>query len=302
MRQYAVFVDAGYLCKAGGALIAGTPVNRRNVQLNITPLIERIIETSKGLANERPLLRVYWYDGCPNGTRKSAEHSIIERQNDVKLRLGTINKEGQQKGVDTALVLDLVELAQNRAISDAIILGGDEDLHGGVIKAQALGVRVHILGVDGDGANQSSSMLAEADRTAMWKREDLEGLIAVTQEDQPAQAPYIEPETIDPNLAAAALESAQRANLRDVLMYWKVYDRGLPGDIDGRLLAGARHLLGRNLDTGEKRTLRELHTQAIKKRIEDEGFALNDDDLPFDAPVPALNAPSHDLNEDRTDA
>lgn len=297
MRQFAVFVDAGYLCKAGGALVAGCPVNRRNVELKITPLMEQIISTARELSSDRPLLRIYWYDGCPNGTRKSAEHSVIEHQPDVKLRLGTINKEGQQKGVDTALVLDLVELAQNRAISDAVILGGDEDLHGGVLKAQALGVRVHILGVNGgEHANQSYSMLAEADRTATWNLDTVKAFITVKPEEYATlEAPISsEPDIIDPALIKAAIDGAQRANLRDVLMYWKVYDRGLPGDIDGRLLASARQLLGRNLDGQEKRTLRDLHTEEIKKRVLGEGFVLDGtDDTPpsieAEAPQPSVD-------------
>jgi uncharacterized LabA/DUF88 family protein len=47
---------------------------------------------------------------------------------DVKIRLGYINGAGQQKGVDSLIVTDLIELARNQAISDAYLVSGDGDL------------------------------------------------------------------------------------------------------------------------------------------------------------------------------
>ena len=67
----------------------------------------------------------------------------------MKLRLGQLNSEGQQKGVDSLIVTDLIELARNKAISDAVVLTGDEDIRVGVQIAQSLGVRVHLLGIGG---------------------------------------------------------------------------------------------------------------------------------------------------------
>lgn len=270
MHQYAVFVDAGYLCMAGGALVAGTAVNRRNVQLQIPELLQELIRQAGAMCGADRLLRIYWYDGCPGGTRKSAEHNVLENQPDVKLRLGTINQEGRQKGVDTMLVLDLVDLAQNRAISDAIILGGDEDLRHGIVRAQAMGVRVHLLGVDGPTPNQSSEMRAEADRVAMWEAGRVKGFIQVDHEPQPSPESDTELEAVDPLLEEVAEEAAQRANLRDVMLYRSVHQRGLPSDIDGRLLASARTKINRNLSWDEKRTLRALHTKALEARIQDE--------------------------------
>jgi len=281
MQQTAIFVDAGYLCMAGGTLVAQNPVNRRRVQLEIKPLLEALIKQAEAFSNGKPLLRIYWYDGCPGGTRKTAEHSLIEKQPDVKLRMGTINREGRQKGVDTMLVLDLVELAQNRAISDAVIVGGDEDLRGGIVRAQALGVRVHLLGIEGVGVsnsdptllpNQSPDMISEADRVHTWTLEDIAGCITVAPETATETTPLAaEPEYIHPGIIQAAEESARQANLRDVILYWDAFNnRGLPADIDGRLLASARGILGHNLSTEEKRALRAHHTQALIRRIQDE--------------------------------
>ncbi len=52
------------------------------------------------------------------------EQQSIADADDVKLRLGIISPSGQQKGVDSLIVTDLVELARNHAISDADVLSG----------------------------------------------------------------------------------------------------------------------------------------------------------------------------------
>jgi hypothetical protein len=72
------------------------------------------------------LLRIYWYDGSASG-RLSLDQSALASADDVKLRLGQINSVGQQKGVDSLIVTDLIELARNGAMSDALLLSGDED-------------------------------------------------------------------------------------------------------------------------------------------------------------------------------
>ena len=83
--------------------------------------------------------------------RPSQEQLDLAHSDDVKLRLGFINEYGQQKGVDSLIVTDLVELARNHAISDAVILSGDEDIRIGVQIAQSFGVRAHLTG-SGPGA------------------------------------------------------------------------------------------------------------------------------------------------------
>jgi hypothetical protein len=269
-KQTAVFVDAGYLCMAAGQAAASQAVQRRHVRLHLQEAMEHIRAASEELSNGAPLLRIYWYDGCPGGNRKTAEHEDIARWPDVKLRLGTINREGKQKGVDTKLVLDLVELATNRAISDAIILGGDEDLREGVLRAQALGVRVHVVGISCENNNQSQDLLAEADRTLLWTAEEAKKLVEIVPEtnDTRHDVRYETTETpIDPALIKAADEAAAKANLDDINRYWKLHDNGLPADVDGRLLATARGYLGRSLNDTERKQLRAYHLTLIKKRF-----------------------------------
>jgi uncharacterized LabA/DUF88 family protein len=74
-----------------------------------------------------------------------------------------VNDRGQQEGVDSLLVADLVALARNRAMTDALLLTGDEDILPGVRQAQEFGVRVHLLGIAPARENQSALLVQEAD-------------------------------------------------------------------------------------------------------------------------------------------
>ncbi len=112
---------------------------------------------------ESEVLRTYWYDGARNGS-PTPSHLAIGSQQRVKLRLGRINGAGQQKGVDTLIVRDLMVLSQERSITHAFVLSGDEDLREGVAYAQDRGVIVGLLGIRGkNGTSQSAELLREAD-------------------------------------------------------------------------------------------------------------------------------------------
>lgn len=80
------------------------------------------------------------------------------------MRLGRINSAGQQKGVDTLMVRDLMVLSQERSIQRAVVLSGDEDLREGIEYAQDRGVRVAVVGIDtGGDLSQSPELVREAD-------------------------------------------------------------------------------------------------------------------------------------------
>jgi uncharacterized LabA/DUF88 family protein len=54
-----------------------------------------------------------------------------------KVRLGFVNRAGEQKGVDSLIVTDMISPARNRAMADAVLRSGDEDLRVGVIQSWA---------------------------------------------------------------------------------------------------------------------------------------------------------------------
>lgn len=178
MTRVAVFVDAGYLYAAGSASILGTGATRREMtDLNQSEAIAALRATAAEKSNNAQLLRIYWYDGVlPQGP--SCEQRRIADADDVKLRLGIVTPYGQ-KGVDSLIVTDLVELARNRAVSDAVLLSGDEDVRIGVQIAQSFGVRVHLVGIEPRHNNQSRALMQESDTATEWSKSTIERMMTL---------------------------------------------------------------------------------------------------------------------------
>jgi uncharacterized LabA/DUF88 family protein len=159
---HAIFVDAGYLYAAAGRLVAGTE-DRRAFVLDAEGLIDALIDRARTIFADSRLLRVYWYDGARRRIHTAEQQAIAELP-DVKVRLGNLNANNQQKGVDSLIRSDLESLARHRAISDAALLGGDEDLVSAVEAAQGYGARVHLWGIEApEGRNQAEPLLWEVD-------------------------------------------------------------------------------------------------------------------------------------------
>lgn len=159
---HAIFVDAGYLYAAAGRLVAGTE-DRRSFELDTEGLIDALIDKARTIFADSRLLRVYWYDGARRRIHTTEQQGIAELP-DVKVRLGNLNANNQQKGVDSLIRTDLESLARHRAISDAALIGGDEDLVSAVEAAQGYGARVHLWGIEApEGRNQAEPLLWEVD-------------------------------------------------------------------------------------------------------------------------------------------
>lgn len=136
MDRTAVFVDAGYLFAAGSKLISNEKLPRGELNLNYDAVL-RLLTGLVADITELPLLRVYWYDGTSTGP--TPQQLALAYRPSVKLRLGFVNQQGQQKGVDSLIVTDLINLARNRAMADVLLLTGDEDIRVGVQQAQEFG-------------------------------------------------------------------------------------------------------------------------------------------------------------------
>jgi hypothetical protein len=111
-----------------------------------------LLQLLGNLARERtglPLLRCYWYEATVEG-RRSPEHEALADLPGLKLRLGRI-RPGRREGVDTEIHRDLMTLARNRSLADAIVVSNDEDLAQIITDAQDLGVRVTVVHVAVDG-------------------------------------------------------------------------------------------------------------------------------------------------------
>jgi hypothetical protein len=128
MDRVAVLVDAGYFfAAAGSALVSGSGNQRRDSLIfDEKSAVKELEALAQRVAQNSPLLRIYWYDGASRKTGPTAEHSRLAHCNNIKVRLGFLNFAGQQKGVDSLIVTDLVELARNRAVGDVVLVSGDE--------------------------------------------------------------------------------------------------------------------------------------------------------------------------------
>jgi hypothetical protein len=103
------------------------------------------------------------------------DQRVIAQMPWVKLRLGNLNARGQQKGVDAQIRADMEALARHRAITDAILVAGDEDMVPAVEAAQAYGVRIHLWGVEPPyGTNQAERLVWESDTVDVLERSFLE--------------------------------------------------------------------------------------------------------------------------------
>src|SRR6478672_9328334 len=131
MRSYcALYVDVGYLLAAAATRVTGTSL-RNGVVVSYPDLVARLI-TDAEQASGLPLLRLHWYDwgNRPAGTPDSTQEAIgmLPR---VKLRLGRTSPQGEQKGVDLRIGLDLAAHGRNRSVDVIYLLSGDDDLRGG---------------------------------------------------------------------------------------------------------------------------------------------------------------------------
>ncbi len=148
MDRCALFVDAGYLLADGAMAVHGTR-HRESVAWDYPGLLQLL----SGLSGERtglPLLRCYWYEATVEG-RRTPEHDVLADIPGLKLRLSRI-RPGRREGVDAQVHRDLMTLARNNAICDAVVVSGDEDLAQVVCDAQDLGIRVTVVHIAADGS------------------------------------------------------------------------------------------------------------------------------------------------------
>lgn len=304
MGRTAVFVDAGYFFAQGSAALAGQHVQREYLELNIPSVVAELSQYAEQQSVGAQLLRIYWYDGVSAHRGPTSEQLRIASTNNVKLRLGFLNSRGQQKGVDSLIVTDLVELGRNQAISDAVLLSGDEDVRIGVQIAQSFGVRVHLLGIAPSRGSQSRQLIQEADTASEWDRNtvsrflsfrpQMQQSVAAAPHPTAAPSPYLvqqmpEPEeraaevhageqsaaaadseAVSAGLVAVAIRNANSltsSQLTSLELYWKA-ENGVPPELDRILLREGSAFAGTlTLQREQMTVLRRSFTQRVKYRL-----------------------------------
>lgn len=282
MRQTAIFVDAGYLFAAGSALISGAKQPRSVCQLDARKALNALVTKAKLVEPGARVLRTYWYDGIKPYTGPTAAQTALGEEPFVKLRLGMLNSQGQQKGVDSLIVTDLIELARNNAIHDALILAGDEDVRVGVQVAQSFGVRVHLLGIVPTRGNVSPHLRQEMDSIAELNATTIKSFLKCGSTKPPPtlskSSPKAKPtsmakegssaEVLDEQLLSEIIEGVLgRFDATEIEQFNTVLATtgSLPRELDAPVLATARDKLGRDLLGNEKRDARRSVRETLPK-------------------------------------
>jgi uncharacterized LabA/DUF88 family protein len=186
LSRYAIMVDVGYIYASAGELLFGAG-SRREYKVDADKLIQALTRHADDKVRGE-LLRVYWYDAARDRV-PTIDQRVIAQMPWVKLRLGNLNARGQQKGVDAQIRADMEALARHRAITDAILVAGDEDMVPAVEAAQAFGVRVHLWGIEPPyGTNQAERLVWESDTVEVLERSFLEPYFARQLAPEPAAA------------------------------------------------------------------------------------------------------------------
>ncbi len=261
VARHAIFVDAGYFFAQGSFALTGQKQSRHQLRIQIPEAIERLKEFARNKAPETQLLRIYWYDAAPGSpSREQQELSYLD---DVKLRLGFLNTQGQQKGVDSLIVTDLITLAQNGAIKDAILLTGDEDIRVGVQLAQTFGVRVHLLGIFPARSSQSNLLMQEVDTRSEWLREDVMQVLEFVEQSSAenlVEKPCFDVEALT-HVLRELLESFSSEAIQGFAAHVRAH-RDLPRELDARML----HTLSRRLKNAEPLTREEARQARLQIR------------------------------------
>jgi uncharacterized LabA/DUF88 family protein len=209
LSRYAIMVDVGYIYASAGELLFSAS-SRREYRVDADKLIQALIKQADDQVRGQ-LLRVYWYDAARDRV-PTFDQRVIAQMPLVKLRLGNLNARGQQKGVDAQIRADMEALARHRAITDAILVAGDEDMVPAVEAAQAFGVRVHLWGVEPPyGTNQAERLVWESDTVEVLERSFIEPFFAPQPTAETAAAQGVLPPRPDPTASVPGIQASQSA-------------------------------------------------------------------------------------------
>lgn len=182
MDRFVVLVDAGYVWVQFVSLVYGSSNHgRESITIDISKMNESLTRKLEEIFPGKELLRIYWYDGLVQSS-PSLFNQKLSMVDGYKLRYGTVNKVGQQKGVDGLIIADLLSLSQYRAISDGLLVSGDGDLAPGVAAAQAMGIKILRLEI-GSSVATSPTLRSEVDKNIIWDEQEVLQFVTRSRKD-----------------------------------------------------------------------------------------------------------------------
>ena len=178
-----------------------------------------------------------------------------------------------------------MELARNRAVADVVLLSGDEDVRIGVQLAQSFGMRVHLLRIKPCAGTQSAQLRQEADTCSEWGLPIIGKMLSLRP--SPAGSIPVSP-AVESTIARAADSAPPKASdacdrpamntiverllgelapeeLKGAAAYMLANRNSVRPELDGRLLACCRTVLGNNLDDASRRHVRSRARQRIRE-------------------------------------
>lgn len=148
-------------------------------------------------------------------------------------------------------------LARERAICEAFLLSGDEDLREGVRAAQDQGVRVTVIGIPpvSQDHNQSRELVFEADEVIQLRRDDLQEVFTKLRlSPEPTTATATKSvDDVGQRFAEEWLAKATEADIASL----KAQRPRIPKTLDGELVHFAEQSLGISL-RGQESVRRRL--------------------------------------------
>lgn len=220
-----VYVDAAYLYAAAARRVTGTSL-QSNVTINHEALINAVKAHAASSSTGLRLLRMHWYDTAENAI-PTEEHRSLAILPRVKLHLGRIGLDGNQRGISIRMGLDLV-LRTPQHVHTIYLLSDETALVDFVDEAQARGFQVVLLAVanrDGRRDSLSRDLIAAADDFELLDSALLDMAVTVRQqalapgsEAEPAAEAQeeAEPEPVDTQVPSPAVV-ARRAQYRPAL-------------------------------------------------------------------------------------
>ena len=134
---------------------------------------------------------------------------------------------------------------------------------------------MHLVGIKPSRGSQSLFLLQEADTTHEWSDGEVSAFLSCKPKGPLSSTPP--PTLVVPSLISLGpLESvaddiAKRLERSEIAALVEAFEstKQLPRDIDGRLLAGSRSLIGHDLGPEEKKQVRKAFVDVCRRRLAD---------------------------------